>query len=167
MGAKGVGPGRSLVRTRVAAFRNPTSARKFAMPRWRNYYHPSGPIDVCIERIEEERNLPPPSLARPTCEAKFSRGRMSKQDVIVPDGWCIRTFTFHHDLAYWSMWALNFLSSFLPGVSPTPPAADVSYTLCRKVDGALRTIRLPGDHAPDALAKTMLLVEAVPRAQKS
>lgn len=65
------------------------------------------------------------------------------------------------------MWALNVLSSFLPGVSPTPPAADVSYTLYRETDGALRTIRLPGDHAPDALLKTMLLVEAAPSPQKS
>jgi hypothetical protein len=87
---------------------------------------------------------------------------MSRQDLMVPEGWSLRTVKFHHDFAYWSSWALDFLSSLMPGVSPTPPAADVSYTLCRKADGALQTLRLPGDHAADALVKTMLLIEAIP-----
>lgn len=85
---------------------------------------------------------------------------MSQQNLVVPDGWSIRAIKFHHDFPYWTMWALNFLSSLMPGVSPAPPAADVSYTLRGKADGALQTIRLPGDHAPDALVKTMLLIEA-------
>lgn len=85
---------------------------------------------------------------------------MSQQDLVVPEGWSICAVKFHHDFAYWSMWALHFLSSLMPGVSPTAPAADVSYTLCRKADGVLQTLRLPGDHAPDALVKTMLLIEA-------
>lgn len=89
-----------------------------------------------------------------------SRDRMSQQDLVVPEGWSIRTVTFHRNFAYWSLWALNFLSSLMPGVSPTPPAADVSYTLCRKGDAALQTIRLPGDHAPDALVKALPLIEA-------
>ena len=90
---------------------------------------------------------------------------MSRQDLVVPEGWSIRAVRFHHDFAYWSMWALNFLSSLMPGVSPTAPAADVSYTLYRKADGALKTLRLSGDHAPDALVKTMLLIEAGPGSQ--
>ena len=96
-----------------------------------------------------------------TCWAEsFHGGRMSQQDLVVPEGWSICAVKFHHDFAYWSMWALHFLSSLMPGVSPTAPAADVSYILCRKADGALQTLRLPGDHAPDALVKTMLLIEA-------
>jgi hypothetical protein len=87
---------------------------------------------------------------------------MSQKDLIVPDGWSIRSVTFHHDFVYWGLWALDFLSSLLPGLSPTPPAADVSYTLRRNADGAVKTVRLPGDHAPDALVKTMLLTEARP-----
>jgi hypothetical protein len=85
---------------------------------------------------------------------------MLQQNPVVPEGWSIQVIKFHHDFAYWGMWALNFLSSLMPGVSPTPPAADVSYTLCRRADGAVQTLRLPGDHAPDALAKAMLLIEA-------
>lgn len=85
---------------------------------------------------------------------------MSQQNLVVPDGWSIRAIKSHHDFPYWTMWALNVLSSLMPGVSPEPPAADVSYTLCRKADGALRTLRLPGDHPPDALIKTMLLIDA-------
>jgi len=87
-------------------------------------------------------------------------GRMSQQDLIVPEGWSVRAVKFHRDFIYWGMWVLDFLSSLMPGVRPAPPAADVSYTLCRQADGALQTVRLPGDHAPDALVKTMLLIEA-------
>jgi hypothetical protein len=87
---------------------------------------------------------------------------MSQKDLIVPEGWSIQSVKFHHDFVYWSMWALHFLSSLMPGVSPTPPAADVSYSLRRNADGALKTVRLPGDHAPDALVKTMLPIEAEP-----
>lgn len=85
---------------------------------------------------------------------------MSQQNVDVPDGWSIRAIKFHHDFLYWSLWALDFLSSLMPGVSPARPTADVSYTLCRKADGALKTFRLPGDHAPGALIQTMQLIEA-------
>lgn len=91
---------------------------------------------------------------------------MSHQSVVVPDGWSIQAVKFHHDLSYWGMWALDFLSSLLPGVGSTQPTADVSYTLCRKADGALQTFRLPGDHAPDALVKTMLLIEVGARSPK-
>jgi hypothetical protein len=90
---------------------------------------------------------------------------MSQENLVVPDGWSIRAIKFHHDLPYWMMWALDFLSSLTPGVSPERPTADVSYTLCRKADGALQTFRLPGNHAPDALVKTMLLIEAGTGAQ--
>lgn len=90
---------------------------------------------------------------------------MSQQNLVVPDGWSIRAIKFHHDFSYWSMWTLDFLSSLMPGVSPTRPTADVSYTLCRNADGALQTFRLPGDHAPEALVKTMLLIEAGTGAQ--
>jgi hypothetical protein len=85
---------------------------------------------------------------------------MLQQNPVVPEGWSIQATKFHHDFAYWSMWALNFLSSLTPGVNATPPAADVSYTLRRRADGVLQTLRLPGDHAPDALTKAMLLIEA-------
>jgi hypothetical protein len=90
---------------------------------------------------------------------------MSQQDLVVPDGWSVRSIRYHHDFAYWSLWALDFLSSLMPGVSPTRPTSDVSYTLCRQADGAIRTLRLPGDHAPDALVKTMRLIEAGSGAQ--
>lgn len=83
-----------------------------------------------------------------------------QRNLIVPEGWSIQSIKFHRDFIYWSLWALNFLSSLMPSVNPTPPAADVSYTLRRDKDGAVETVRLNGDHTPDALAKTMLLTEA-------
>lgn len=85
-----------------------------------------------------------------------------QRNLIVPEGWSIQSIKFHRDFIYWSLWALNFLSSLMPSVNPTPPAADVSYTLRRDKDGAVETVRLNGDHTPDALAKTMLLTEADP-----
>jgi hypothetical protein len=87
---------------------------------------------------------------------------MSQKELAMPDGWYVRSVKFHHDLGYWVLWGLDFLSSLMPGVSPAPPAADVSYTMFCKADGAVRTVRLPGDHAPDALLKAMLLIEARP-----
>ncbi len=83
-----------------------------------------------------------------------------QRDLVVPEGWSVQSVKFHHDFGYSALWILHLLSSLMPGVTPTPPAADVSYTLCREADGALQTLRLPGDHAPDALVKTMLLIEA-------
>jgi hypothetical protein len=85
---------------------------------------------------------------------------------IVPEGWSLQGVKRHHDFVYWSMCALHVLSSFMPGVNPTPPAADVSYTLRRRADGKVETIRLYGDHAPDALSKTVQLIEARPANQE-
>jgi hypothetical protein len=87
---------------------------------------------------------------------------MPQQELSVPEGWSLVAVKFHHDLVYWAMWGLHILSSFMPGVNPTPPAAEVSYTLCRKGDTALHTLRLPGDHAPDALAKALSLIARGP-----
>jgi hypothetical protein len=83
-----------------------------------------------------------------------------KDNLIIPEGWSVQSVKRHHDLVYWGMWALHVLSSFMPGVNPTAPAADVSYTLRRDMDGEVKTIRLDGDHAPDALSKTVQLIEA-------
>jgi hypothetical protein len=85
-----------------------------------------------------------------------------EDNLIVPVGWSLQGVKRHHDLVYWSMWALHLLSSLMPGVSPTPPVADVSYTLRRSADGKVATIRLDGDHAPDTLSKTVQLIEARP-----
>lgn len=85
-----------------------------------------------------------------------------RNDLIIPEGWSLQSVKRHHDLVYWGMWLLHVLSSLMPGVSPTPPAADVSYTLRRETDGKVETIRLDGDHTPDALSKTVQLIEARP-----
>ena len=85
-----------------------------------------------------------------------------QRDPVAPEGWSILSVKFHHDFGYWSLWALDFLSSLMPGVNPTPPAADVTYTLRRDADGASETVRLSGNHAPDALVKTARLIEARP-----
>jgi hypothetical protein len=79
---------------------------------------------------------------------------------VAPEGWSILSVKFHYGFGYWGLWALDFLSSLMPGVSLTPPAADVTYTLRRDADGASETVRLSGDHAPDALAQTVRLIEA-------
>jgi hypothetical protein len=88
-----------------------------------------------------------------------------QHDPIIPDGWSLRSVKRHHDVVYWGMWALQALSSLLPGISPTPPVADVSYTLRRNADGNVKTVRLSGDHSPDALAKTIEAPEARPVSQ--
>jgi hypothetical protein len=85
-----------------------------------------------------------------------------RNDPILPEGWSLQSVKRHHDVVYWGMWALEFLSSLIPGVNVTPPAADVSYTLRRNADGKVTTVRLSGDHLPDALAKTIYLLEARP-----
>jgi hypothetical protein len=83
-----------------------------------------------------------------------------RNDPIIPAGWSLQKVKFHYDLIYWGSWAFNILSSLMPGVNTDPPAADVSYTLRRNADGKAETVRLSGDHAPDALAKTIELLEA-------
>jgi hypothetical protein len=85
-----------------------------------------------------------------------------RNDLIIPEGWSLQTVKFHYGVIYWGSWALDILSSLMPGVNPGPPAADVSYTLQRNADGKVKTVRLNGDHAPDALAKTIQLLEAKP-----
>lgn len=85
-----------------------------------------------------------------------------RNDPIIPEGWSLQKVKFHYDVIYWGSWALHILSSLMPGVNPGPPAADVSYTLQRKADGKVETVRLDGDHAADALAKTVQLLEARP-----
>lgn len=90
-----------------------------------------------------------------------------QNDPIVPEGWALQGLKRHHDFVYWGAWALHLLSSLMPGVSPDPPAADVSYTVRRTADGKLETVRLSGDHSPDALAKTIQLREATPAARLS
>jgi hypothetical protein len=85
-----------------------------------------------------------------------------QNDPGVPDGWALQSVRWHHDVVYWGMWVLWLLSSLMPGVNSTPPAADVSYTLRRNADGTVRTVRLSGDHLPDALVKTLNPPEASP-----
>lgn len=85
-----------------------------------------------------------------------------QNDPSVPEGWALQSAHRHHDVVYWGLWALWILSSLMPGVNPTPPAADVSYTLRRNADGKVRTVRLSGDHSPDALDKTLNLIEPKP-----
>jgi hypothetical protein len=84
---------------------------------------------------------------------------------VAPEGWSILSVKFHYGFGYWGEWAFHLLSSLMPGVSLTPPAADVTYTLRRDADGADETVRLSGDHAPDALAQTVRLIEARRAAQ--
>jgi hypothetical protein len=92
---------------------------------------------------------------------------MSEQrDPVVPEGWSILSVKYHHDFGYWGLWALHVLSSLMPGVNPTPPGADASYSLRRNADGATQTVRLSGDHAPDALARALRLIEAGGEAQR-
>jgi hypothetical protein len=88
-----------------------------------------------------------------------------QNDPIIPEDWSLQRVKRHHDVVYWGTWALELLASLLPGISPTPPVADVSYTLRRNVDGKVETVRLSGDHPPDALAKTIQLLEARPASQ--
>ncbi len=85
-----------------------------------------------------------------------------RNEPIIPEGWSLQKVKFHYDVIYWGSWALHILSSLMPGVNPGTPAADVSYTLRRDADGKVETVRLSGDHAPDALAKTIQLLEAGP-----
>ncbi|MGO9135047.1 MAG: hypothetical protein ACLP8A_13525 [Methylovirgula sp.] len=88
-----------------------------------------------------------------------------QSDPIIPEGWSLQSVERHYDVVYWGMWALHFLSSLMPGVNPTPPVADVSYRLRRNADGKVETVRLEGNHAPDALAKTIELLKATPASQ--
>jgi hypothetical protein len=78
---------------------------------------------------------------------------------IIPHGWSLRKVKFHYDVVYWGSWALHILSSMMPGVNTGLPAADVSYTLQRNADGKIETVRLDGEHAADALAKTIQFLE--------
>lgn len=66
------------------------------------------------------------------------------KNLIVPEDWALQDVKRHHDVVYWSMWALHLLSSLIPGVNPTPPVADVSYTLRREADGKVKTFWLNG-----------------------
>jgi hypothetical protein len=84
---------------------------------------------------------------------------------IIPEGWSLEKVKRHYDVVYWALWALHVLSSLMPGVNPTPPVADVSYSLRRNSDGKVETVRLNGDHAPDAVAKTIDLLKAPPASQ--
>lgn len=90
---------------------------------------------------------------------------MQHDNLIIPEGWSLQSVKRHHNGVYWIMWGLFLLSSLMPGVSPTPPAADVSYTLRRSADGKVQTLRLDGDHAPDALSKAVHLLEPGPAAE--
>lgn len=83
-----------------------------------------------------------------------------RNNPIIPQGWSLQKVKFHYGVVYWGSWVLHILSSLMPGVNPDPPAADVSYTLRRNADGKVETVRLDGEHAADALAKTIQLIEA-------
>jgi hypothetical protein len=72
----------------------------------------------------------------------------------IPAGWTFVSTRFHYDLGYWSQFVLDLLSQ------STTARPDVTYTVRRDLDGASQSIRLLGDHSPDALEKTLRLITA-------
>lgn len=88
-----------------------------------------------------------------------------QNDPVIPEGWSLVKVKRHYDVVYWGTWVLELLSILMPGVRPEPPMADVSYTLRRNADGKVETVRLSGSHAPEALAKTIELIETRPADQ--
>jgi hypothetical protein len=56
-----------------------------------------------------------------------------------------------------SVTGFNSFSIF--SANPTTARPDVTYTVRRDLDGSSQSIRLPGDHSPEALETTLLLIE--------
>jgi hypothetical protein len=72
----------------------------------------------------------------------------------LPTGWTIEATRYHYNFGYWTQFVLDLLSQ------STTARPDVTYTVRRDSDGASQSIRLPGDHSPDALEKTLVLIQA-------
>jgi hypothetical protein len=71
----------------------------------------------------------------------------------VPTGWTLVSTRYHYDFTYWMQFVLDLLSQ------STTARPDVTYTVRRDLDGSSQSIRLPGDHSPEALGTTLLLIE--------
>ncbi len=82
---------------------------------------------------------------------------------IIPDGWRVEGVQYHRGLGYWALNVFEILAALIPApVTSTRRAgspADVTYTMRRDRDGAIRNIRLSGDHAPGALAEEIARIE--------
>lgn len=78
---------------------------------------------------------------------------MSRKDLIVPEGWYIQSTKRHYDLFFALTVAFHLLVGLIPHVASTWPPADISYTLRRETDGTVITVRLDGEHSPDALVE--------------
>lgn len=82
---------------------------------------------------------------------------------IVPDGWKVEGVQYHRGLGYWVFNIFEIVAALIPApVSSERRAgspADVTYTMRRDQDGAVRHIRLSGDHAPGALAEEIARIE--------
>lgn len=85
---------------------------------------------------------------------------MSRKDLIVPEGWSIQSSKRHYDLFFALTVAFHFLVGLIPHVASPWPHADISYTLRRETDGTVITIRLDGEHSPDALVEYLRLNRA-------
>jgi hypothetical protein len=78
---------------------------------------------------------------------------MSRNDLIVPEGWSIQSTKRHYDIVFFGTIALCMLVALIPQLATPWPPADVSYTLRRETDGTVITVRLDGEHSPDALVE--------------
>jgi hypothetical protein len=78
---------------------------------------------------------------------------MSQKDLIVPEGWSIQSTKRHYDIVFFGTVALHFIVALIPQLASPWPPADVSYTLRRETDGTVITVRLDGEHSPDALVE--------------
>jgi hypothetical protein len=98
------------------------------------------------------------------CTKDASMSERKTTAPVVPEGWTIQATEYHRSLGYWFLVICDLLLSL--GSRPMPPASsssdpgDVTYTMRRDADGLIRKIRLRGDHAPDALAETIGLIQS-------
>jgi hypothetical protein len=82
---------------------------------------------------------------------RLTRDKNVAKKLVVPEGWSIKSTKRHYDLFFISTVAFHFLVGLIPHVASPWPPADVSYTLQRETDGTVITVRLDGEHSPDAL----------------
>lgn len=78
---------------------------------------------------------------------------MSQKNLIVPAGWSIQSTKRHYDLFFVFTVAVHLLVGLIPHLASSWPPADVSYTLRHETDGTVITVRLDGDHPPEALVE--------------
>jgi hypothetical protein len=73
-----------------------------------------------------------------------------REDVIVPEGWTIMGAERHADrFPFW----MSFIFSLLTQTPSVENTSSYTYTIRCEADGTVMTVRLPGDHQPDALLK--------------